>query len=217
MRVKLCGITRYEDAFMALDLGVDALGFNFYTRSPRYIAPEEARAIVRRLPPLTTTVGVFVNAETPGELERIALLAGVQVLQLHGDESPAFCRHLARWPLIKALRIGAAPIDADLGDFEVQAFLLDAPDHDRFGGTGKTFDWNQAIPIKRLRPIILAGGLRAGNVATAIRTVRPYGIDVCSGVERRPGEKDRTKVVEFMKEVIHAASNLSDEDAARTR
>lgn len=207
MKVKVCGITSYEDAVFALDEGVDALGFNFYPRSPRYIKPAEARAIACRLPPFTATVGLFVNVGSPGELAETARCAGVRILQLHGDESPEYCRQLSGWVLIKAVRIGPGFVQDPLAGYPVQAFLLDAKDDALFGGTGKTFDWSVAEGIKRLRPVILAGGLHAGNVGGAIRAVQPYGVDVCSGVESEPGRKDPAKLREFMNEVRNVLQN----------
>ncbi len=207
MRVKVCGITNYEDAALALDQGVDALGFNFYPPSPRYIPPGTARSIIRKIPPFTATVGLFVNVADPDRLIATARQAGVQVLQLHGDETPEYCRQLADWPLIKVLRIGKEPVREDLTEYPVQGFLLDAKDDTLYGGTGKSFDWNLARKIKRIRPIILAGGLRSDNVRNAIRVVEPYGLDVCSGVESEPGKKDSQKLIEFMNEVHNVSSN----------
>ncbi len=201
MRVKVCGLTSYEDAALALDQGVDALGFNFYLRSPRYIDPVEARAIVRRLPPFTAAVGVFVNAGRPAEVAEIARHAGIRILQLHGDESVDYCRQLCDWTLIRAARVGADFLAGSLAGYPVQAFLLDAKDDVLFGGTGRTFDWSLAEEVQKLGPVILAGGLHAGNVGQAIRSVHPYGVDVCSGVESLPGRKDPTKLREFMREV----------------
>jgi phosphoribosylanthranilate isomerase len=201
MKVKICGITSYEDAALALDAGADALGFNFFPPSPRYIESREANAIIRRLPPFTVTVGLFVNVERIESLEETVLTAGVQVIQLHGDEDPAYCRRLAKYPLIKALRIGDKPVELNPDSYPVRAFLLDVRDDLLFGGTGKSFDWNLTQGIDRKRPIILAGGLRPDNVRAAIRVVRPYGVDVCSGVEREPGKKDPVKLAEFMNEV----------------
>jgi phosphoribosylanthranilate isomerase len=201
MKVKICGITNYEDAALALDNGADALGFIFYPPSPRCIVPAAARAIVRRLPPFTVTVGLFVNVSRPDLVAHTARLAGVEVLQLQGDESPEYCRELFAWPLIKALHIGTEPVTENLDAYPVQAFLLDVKDDALFGGTGRTFDWSLARGLDRKRPVILAGGLRADNVRAAIRAVEPYGIDVCSGVEREPGKKDPVKLAEFMNEV----------------
>lgn len=208
MKVKVCGITNYEDAATALDLGVDALGFNFFKQSPRYIDPAEARSIIRRLPPFAVAVGVFVNVPEPGLVAETALLTGIQAVQLHGDESPDYCRKLAGWPLIKALRIGAETPLPDPEDYPVRAILLDVRDENLFGGTGKSFDWSLARAIKRTRPLILAGGLRADNVQEAVRAVRPYALDVCSGVESAPGKKDAAKLTDFMKEVHYVDHTL---------
>jgi phosphoribosylanthranilate isomerase len=201
MKVKICGITNYEDAAMAADLGADALGFNFFPKSRRYITPEEARKIIRRIPPFIVTVGLFVNAAEQSQVSAIAHAAGVQVLQLHGDETPEYCSGLSGWTLIKALRIGESGIREDPEAFPVQAFLLDSRNDTLFGGTGKIFDWNLAKNIRRVRPIILAGGLTTENVREAIRIVDPYAVDVCSGVESAPGKKSAQKVMEFMNEV----------------
>ena len=201
MRVKVCGITNYDDATMAVDQCVDALGFNFYPPSPRYIRPEDARAIISRIPPFVTTVGLFVNVARQDEVAETAHNSGIQVIQLHGDESPEYCRGLADWPLIKALRIGEKGIPGNIDEYPVRALLLDAKDDILFGGTGKSFDWDLTRSINRTRPIILAGGLNPGNVREAIRIVQPYGVDVCSGIEMAPGKKDAGKLIEFMNEV----------------
>lgn len=199
-KVKVCGITSRGDAVTALELGADALGFNFHPASPRFIRPGAAAAIIRRLPPFAVTVGVFVNLPA----EEVALAAeasGVGVLQLHGDETPETCRALARWPLVKALRIGGEGVPGGLEAYPVGAFLLDARDEALYGGTGKTFDWTLARAVSRVRPVILAGGLRAENVSEAIRVARPYAVDVCSGVEAAPGVKDARALAQFMREV----------------
>jgi phosphoribosylanthranilate isomerase len=204
MKVKVCGITSYEDAVMTLDQGVDALGFNFFPSSSRYIKPEDARAIIRRLPPFVSTIGLFVNVDNPSSAATAASVAGVSAIQLHGNEAPDYCRKLSDWRLIKALRIGAIPLPGEfdnLDEYPVQAFLLDSKDDVLFGGTGKAFHWERAKELIRIRPIILAGGLRPDNVREAIRIVEPYAVDVCSGVERSPGKKDVSKLREFMNEV----------------
>lgn len=206
MKVKVCGITSYEDAVMALDEGVDALGFNFFPRSPRHIRPEDARTIIRRLPPFAAMVGLFVNVPEPLEVAAAARAAGINVIQLHGDENPDYCRMLADWPLIKAVRVGEKGIPEGLESYPVQAWLLDAKDDTLFGGTGKSFDWNLTRDLHRIRPIILAGGLRPDNVRAAISAVRPYGVDVCSGVELSPGKKDANRLRRFMEEVKHVDS-----------
>jgi phosphoribosylanthranilate isomerase len=208
MKVKVCGITSYEDALMAVDQGVDALGFNFYRQSPRYISPQDAHKIIARLPPLTVVVGLFVNEPQPEDAAEIARVAGVQVMQLHGDEDPDYCRRVSDWPLIKAVRIGPGRMESNLEQYPVQAFLLDSKDDRLFGGTGQSFDWSRALEVKKDRPIILAGGLRPDNVYKAIRTVMPYAVDVCSGVESAPGKKDKRKLEEFMNEVRNVSDSL---------
>jgi phosphoribosylanthranilate isomerase len=201
MKVKVCGITSYADAAMALDQGVDALGFNFFPQSPRYVDPETARSITMRLPPFVATVGVFVNLKERRELLQAASHSGVRVLQLHGDETPRYCSGISGWTLIKALRLGGGTPPEDLDEYPVQAFLLDTAHDHLFGGTGMTFDWHLAARIRLNKPIILAGGLRPDNVGEAIRAARPYAVDVCSGVEDRPGRKDAAKLAAFMNEV----------------
>jgi phosphoribosylanthranilate isomerase len=208
MKVKVCGITNYEDAAMVLDEGVDALGFNFFPLSPRHIRPEDARSILRRIPPFAVTVGLFVNVADPQAVSTAARVAGVGVVQLHGDETPEYCRALREWMLIKAVRIGEKGIPAGLEEYPVQAFLLDVKDDAFFGGTGKSFDWSLARDMQRMRPIVLAGGLRPDNVREAIRVAAPYGVDVCSGVECAPGKKDAAKIRQFMDEVRHVDSEL---------
>ena len=207
MKVKVCGITSYADAAMALDHGVDALGFNFFPGSSRFIDPVSARQIIERLPPLSVSVGLFVNTPTE-DVAEMARVAGIQVLQLHGDESPEYCRKLCDWPLIKAVRIGRGPIEESLQDYPVSAFLLDSKDDVLFGGTGRSFEWSRAQEIKSIRPVILAGGLRADNVREAIRKVIPYAVDVCSGVESAPGKKSTRKLRKFMSEVRNGIDSL---------
>jgi phosphoribosylanthranilate isomerase len=207
VKVKVCGITSYSDAAFALDQGVDALGFNFFPRSLRYIDPAKARSIIGRLPPFATTVGLFVNEENPEAVCEAARQAAVQVLQFHGDESPSYCRYFASWPLIKALRLDRASVASELREYPVHAFLLDSRDDALFGGTGKTFDWSLAELVKGIRPIVLAGGLKPENVGEAIREVQPYGVDVCSGVESVPGKKDAGRLIDFMNEVRNAVKS----------
>lgn len=203
--MKICGITSFDDASAAVALGADALGFNFHPESPRYTDPAAARGIISRLPPFANAVGVFVNPGCPADVLAIARAAGVGVLQLHGDESPEFCRALADWPLIKAVRVGGELDPVVLGRYPARAFLLDARDETAYGGTGRTFDWERAAAVRGIGAIILAGGLTPENVGRAIRTVRPYAVDVCSGVESMPGRKDRTRMARFMEEVRNAA------------
>lgn len=197
-RVKICGITRLEDALAAVRLGADALGFNFWPGSRRYLAPAAARAIIRALPPLVTTVGVFVD---PGRDEAMAAAAisGVQVLQLHGDESPEACARLPL-PVLKGIRVRGEASLALLDRYEgaVAGFLLDA-DTAGYGGSGQVFDWALAARAAAQRPIVLAGGLTPANVAEAVRAVRPFGVDVASGVEAAPGVKDPDLVSRFIR------------------
>ncbi|MDR1727884.1 MAG: phosphoribosylanthranilate isomerase [Acidobacteriota bacterium] len=211
MKVKVCGITTYEDARMALDLGVDALGFNFFPGSPRRIRPEDARGIIRRLPAFAVSVGLFVDVPAPAQVAEAAAAAGVGVIQLHGDESPGYCRELggAGLPLIKAFRVGenGADIAACVDAYDVRAYLFDAKDDALFGGTGKSFDWDLVKDVARRVPVVLAGGLRPDNVGRAARTVRPYALDVCSGVESAPGRKDAGKLRDFMNEVGNVSSS----------
>ena len=204
MRVKVCGITTVQDALEAAEEGAAALGFNFYPGSPRYVAPDSARDITARLPPFVTPVGVFVNAGTPQEVELMARRAGVSAIQLHGDESAEFCLQLASWPVIRAVRIGARPVAEVMEPYPVRALLLDYRDDENFGGTGRTLDWEALSGRHWPLPVILAGGLRPDNLRSAIRSVRPWAVDVCSGVEASPGRKDRGKLRAFMREVRDA-------------
>lgn len=199
IRVKICGITNWKDAKIAIDAGADALGFNFYANSPRRIALSSAKQVIRRMPSRVAAVGVFVNGSAR-EILRIALKTNLGMLQLHGEESPATVERLAReYPIIKAFRVGPRfQVDELKRYASAVGFLLDGYDAEHRGGTGKRFDWNVAREAKRYGPVILAGGLRAENVLDAIRQVKPFGLDVCSGVEERPGRKDAKKVKGLM-------------------
>jgi len=205
MRVKICGITNWKDAQIAIDAGADALGFNFYTKSPRRVAVSHAKEIIRHMPSHVAAVGVFVNASA-GEILRIAHAANLGVLQLHGEESPATVERLAReYPVIKAFRVGPRFRASELKKYPAAAgFLLDGYDAEHRGGTGESFNWDIARKAKRYGVVILAGGLRAENVVKAIRQGKPFAIDVCSGVETRPGKKDVKKVKQLMARVKRA-------------
>ena len=189
MFVKICGITRLEDAEAAVASGADALGFVCWPRSPRFVTPERIRGIVSTLPAAIVTVGVFVN-QTADEINRVLRETGLRVAQLHGDEPVAMLDAVAR-PVLKAIPIGGRAPAADVAGWPRRVtLLLDAHDPDRRGGTGRTADWEQAGRVARARRVLLAGGLHAGNVAEAVHRVRPYGVDVSSGVEQAPGVKD---------------------------
>jgi phosphoribosylanthranilate isomerase len=199
VKIKICGTTNLKDALFAVDSGADAIGFIFYKKSPRYILQKDAKDIVAKLPPFVETVGVFVN-ETSDKVNRIAEQCKLTAIQLHGDESPAFCRRIKR-RVIKAYRVKDTNSFKGMADYDVSGFLLDSYNDESKGGTGKTFDWNLALRAKKQGPIILAGGLNPYNVYTAIHRVKPYGVDVCSGVEKSPGIKDSVKIDEFIKSV----------------
>jgi phosphoribosylanthranilate isomerase len=196
IKVKICGITNKEDALYAVGCGADALGFIFYEKSPRYIEPDNAKTIIATLPPFVTTVGVFVNKDF-NDIRDITLLTGVTVVQLHGDESPSYC-NLVEGKLIKAIRVKSDSSIEGLKKYDVDAFLLDSFDKNSFGGSGLTFDWKLAEKAKQYGKIILAGGLTPDNVEEAVKKVAPYGVDVNSGVEKKPGIKNKNKVKEFI-------------------
>jgi len=199
LRVKICGITRVEDALLAASAGADALGFIFYEKSPRFITPSAARAIIKKLPPFIAKVGVFVD-EQAGRVEEIAAEAGLTTLQLHGKESPAYCEEIGI-NVIKALRVRGEEDIKNISSFNVAALLLDTYKKGQAGGTGEVFDWALAVKAvgESSRPIILSGGLTPDNVAEAARQVRPYAVDVSSGVEAAPGIKDRALVESFIR------------------
>ena len=199
MIVKICGITNLEDARGAIEAGADALGFNFYRRSPRYIAPEDARRIVGQLPPGVMCVGVFVNESEPEEVERVADDVGLTAVQLHGDESPQYCRALRGRYRIKALRAGAGFEPESVREYEADAFLLDAYASGARGGTGQVVDGEVPRSVGELIPkLFLAGGLSPDNVAGAIGAVEPYGVDACNRLESAPGRKDAALVRAFL-------------------
>jgi phosphoribosylanthranilate isomerase len=197
VHVKICGIRSVEDAQAAVEAGADALGFVFYPPSPRYVTPEDADQIIRGLPPFVTTVGLFVDV--PLDLiNDIAARCRLDRIQLHGHEPPEFCRQLKQ-PVIKAFRIKNVDSLAQLPRYTVSAYLLDAYVEGALpGGTGASFPWDLAAQAKPYGPVILAGGLTPENVGAAIARIRPYGVDVSSGVERAPGLKDHQKVRAFI-------------------
>lgn len=203
--VKICGITNLEDALEAADAGADYLGFNFCRASPRYIEPKTARKIISELPPRTLTVGVFVNEKTPADVLRIVDIAGVEAVQLHGDESSEYCRQLKDRYVIKALSVNADFDVQSMVEFDVDAVLLDGFDQQVRGGTGKVFDWTVAKDAQKLiLMLFLAGGLSPENVSEAIDIVQPYAVDVCSSIEREPGKKDIRRMKLFIERARRA-------------
>jgi len=202
IRVKICGLTRVKDAEIAANLGADALGMVFYPPSPRHITVEKAAEIVGSLPAFVSTVGLFVNP-TVQEVEAVLAEVPLDVLQFHGDEQPSFCSHFSR-PYIKAIRVKpGVDLNLEARRFNsAQSLLLDAWHPKARGGTGQSFDWAY-IPPNLPLPVILAGGLSPSNVRTAIERVRPFAVDVSSGVESRPGIKDSEKMAAFIQEVTY--------------
>ncbi len=202
VKVKICGITNLKDARRAVEAGADFLGFNFYPGSPRCVTPAAARRIVQRLPKGTAFVGVFVNEPTDKMLA-IARRVGLRYLQLHGEESPETVSRLGRTlPVIKAIRVRNSFRTAQLRQFKHgAAFLLDGFHSSQRGGTGKTFDWEIARRANHAGHIFLAGGLNPENIGEAIRVAQPYAVDVCSGVEAKPGKKDPALIASFMQAV----------------
>jgi phosphoribosylanthranilate isomerase len=201
--VKICGITNHDDALASVDAGADALGFNFFARSPRYISPAVAGEISSLLGGGVYKVGVFVN-ESIDTIVSIAATSGIDAVQLHGDEAPAFVDMLklrTQCDVIKALRVSRDFEAPGVELFNSDGVLLDGFSVNAFGGTGETFDWEIARQVgTRVERLWLAGGLTAANVAVAVRVVGPYGVDACSSLESEPGIKDSAKVREFIKE-----------------
>jgi phosphoribosylanthranilate isomerase len=202
-RIKICGITRTEDALVCAHQGADAIGLNFYPGSARCVALEQAAEIVEALPPFVTSVALFVNP-TSSEVERVLDRLAVDLLQFHGDEDEVFCSQFGM-PYLKAIRVGEDTdlVQCALAFHSAKAFLLDALVAGSFGGTGHVFDWRR-IPDNLNKPIILSGGLTAQNVGLAVRTAKPWAVDVSSGVEAEKGIKDPRKIAEFIAEVKNA-------------
>lgn len=200
VKIKMCGITNVDDARVAVEAGADALGFVMYRKSPRFVKPAVVKAIVAGLPPFVLPVGVFVNEE-PDRVRTLMDDCGLALAQLHGDETAPYCQDLGR-PVLKALRLKDRGTFLALAEFSgranVRGFLIDAFSDQAYGGTGQTVDWTLAQEAARSTPIVLAGGLTPVNVAEAIARVRPYGVDVSSGVELSPGKKDHAKIKAFI-------------------
>ncbi len=204
-RVKICGITSAQDALAAVEHGANAIGLVFYAASPRSVTVEEAKKIVTALPPFVSVVGLFVNVSRV-EIEAISAQVHLDLIQLHGDETPEDCAQICL-PYIKAIRVKADTnlIQCAL-DFEgAKALLLDTYSDTAYGGTGLAFDW-KLIPQNLSKPIVLAGGLTAENIGLAIKQVKPYAVDVSGGVEHKKGIKDSAKIAEFMQQVRETRS-----------
>jgi phosphoribosylanthranilate isomerase len=197
VKVKICGITTLEDALHAVRAGADALGFVFFEASSRYISPEQAASIISALPPFIQVVGLFVNAEIEC-VNSTADFCRLDIVQLHGDEPPAYCNMIRR-RVIKAFRIKDITSIDPIKNYRVAGMLLDAFSSKAYGGTGQTFNWEVAKEAGQYGPVILAGGLTPDNVGLAVEKVSPYGVDVSSGVETTPGRKDPEKVSEFIR------------------
>jgi phosphoribosylanthranilate isomerase len=212
-KVKICGITNLEDALLSAKFGADALGFNFYVKSPRYILPEKAREIIEQLPTEILKVGVFVN-ESLDKIIEIAETARLNAIQLHGEESPEFAREIkagTNLEIIKAFRVSPEFKPEDVLQYEVDAVLLDAYSRHEHGGTGETFDWEVAKNVQGIFPkMYLAGGLSQENIGRAILRVKPFAIDACSGLESEKGKKDKTRLINFICNVLFSRRNLHE-------
>ena len=196
VKVKICGITNKEDALLAAELGAWALGFIFYKKSPRAIAPFKARKIIEELPPFVVPVGVFVN-QKEGAVKDIANFCGIKTLQFHGDETPQYCKRFKEYKIIKAFRVKEDFDISNLSQFPAAAYLFDTYQEDTYGGSGKTFNWDVIKDKKFNKPVILSGGLNPENIASAIKEVCPYAVDVSSGVEEFPGKKSEKLLIKF--------------------
>ncbi len=201
VKVKICGITNYEDAVAALDIGADLLGFNFYPKSPRFIPPEKAREIISKLPGFIDIAGVFVN-ESIEQIHEAQNLCQLDWVQLHGDEDPEFCKKFLSYnvKMMKAIRVKEKADIERANSFFTDAILLDAFDPEKYGGTGLTFDWNIIGHIGKR--IFLAGGINPDNAAAAVK-LGVYGIDVCSGIESKPGKKDKRLMKKLFENIRH--------------
>lgn len=198
VKIKICGITRLDDALHAVRSGADALGFVFHEASPRYIFPEQAASIIRALPPFVQAVGLFVNADSEF-VNATSDQCRLDIVQLHGDEQPEYCDLIKR-RVIKVFRVKEITSIEPIRNYRVAGILLDAFSPRAYGGTGLTFNWEIALAAGKYGPVILAGGLTPENVRQAVEKVAPYGVDVSSGVETAPGRKDPEKVREFIRQ-----------------
>jgi phosphoribosylanthranilate isomerase len=207
MEIKICGITNMDDAAKAFAYGADALGFIFYAKSPRYVSPETAMRVIRNLPDDISKVGVFVNHDSHA-VKEIYDFCGLDLIQLHGDESPAYCSEFPQSILIKAIAPGSQEDLGTVKQYAVKAIMLDARESGLYGGTGKRSNWELAAKLKEMHPLVLSGGLNPGNILSAIKTVSPHAVDVNSGVELSPGKKDPKKVQSVI-ETVRTAGKKS--------
>jgi phosphoribosylanthranilate isomerase len=206
-QVKICGIANEEDALCAAQCGAAALGFIFYPHSPRYIKPEEARKIISVLPDELVKVGVFVNEKTEA-IKKVMKYCGLDMIQLHGDESPEYCREFSAYRIIKAVELkNEDDLDHAL-NYDVAALLVDSRYAGLYGGTGKKANWDLACRVKNKKPLILSGGLNEKNIAEALHTVVPAALDINSGVESKPGKKDHAKLTRIF-DIIRVADTAS--------
>jgi phosphoribosylanthranilate isomerase len=204
--IKICGITNSRDAAVVAGCGADAIGFIFHPRSSRYVAPEVAKGIIKELPDTIAKVGVFVNLEVK-EVKEIVAFCGLNMVQLHGAESPAFCREFSRALVIKVFAPRSEDDLEKLHEYDVRAVLVDTYDPARHGGTGERANWEMAAKVKETHSLILAGGLSAANIQEAVTAVSPHAVDINSGVEIAPGRKDHAQVKEIIELVHEFAGN----------
>jgi phosphoribosylanthranilate isomerase len=207
-QIKICGITTEKDAAFVAGCGADAIGFIFHQKSPRYVAPEAVKQIIKKLPTEITTVGVFVDLN-PLQVKDVVAFCGLDMVQLHGAESPAYCSQFSPSQVIKACAPQTEDDLEQLRGYPVRAMLVDAYDPVRHGGTGDSANWALATKVKEHHPLILAGGLSIANIQEAIERCSPHAVDINSGVEHSPGRKDHQKI----KEIIDLVGQLGGEDA----
>ncbi len=206
LKIKICGITRVQDASAACSLGVDLLGFNFVPASKRYLNPYAARNIIDSLPPFISRIGIFAD-EDLAVVNDLAEFLDLDAVQLHGTEDELFCRRV-KVPVVKAINVSSPDDLADLERYQVSGFLLDTKVEGELGGTRQTFPWKHAVDLCRRHRVIVAGGLTPGNVAEAVRTMSPYGVDTASGVETSPGIKDADLMEQFVRAARCAAAGI---------
>ncbi len=204
IKIKICGITRLQDALDACDFGADLLGFNFIPESKRYINPYSVREIIASLPPFVMSVGVFADEE-PGVVNDLTRFLNLDAVQLHGSEDPSYCARI-KAPVIKAMRVGSEEDLEEVERFDVPALLLDSRVEGTLGGSGKTFSWHLASDLCDVKRVFVAGGITPDNVADAIRALSPFGVDTASGVEIEAGIKDKGLMEKFMRAARRAAA-----------